>query len=111
MATKDTLWTVFIGSAVVFISMWIFFSFLYSSIIAEEKVNTNKFLVPIDTLLWMFSLDNPIFIFVVLVVAAGVISIGILNFHPAFKAPVVAAANNAVNQMGGFLRRLGRKHV
>lgn len=121
MAIKNTLWAVCIVSSVVLVALYIFFTLEASTIISETGVK-NK-IAPLETFLWMFSFDNPFFIFVLLLFIAATASFGILKFHPAFRTPAVSsiventinATVNAANsvlptelnkQVGGFLRRL-----
>ncbi len=112
MAVKDTLWTVCIVSSVLLLVLWVFFTFQASEIISETGVQ-NKF-APLETLLWMFSLDNSFFIFVLFLFIAAVASFGIVKFHPAFQGPPKLSAanaykamlNNGLNrQVGGFLKK------
>ncbi len=121
MGTRDILWYMFLGSILVFILAWVYFTMQMME--AFKEVGVSGWAAPFETLKWMFDPSNPLFMFVIADVAVMVLSIGILKFGlpaPATVPTAVAAAPasvplavgqtavSAVRQAGGYLRRIAR---
>jgi hypothetical protein len=117
MGTRDILWYLFLGSLIVFILGWVYFTMQMAD--AFKEVGVSGWAAPFETLKWMFDPSNPLFMFVILDVAVMVLSIGILKFGLPAPAAVPMAATAApvavgqtavaaVKQAGGFLRKFAR---